>query len=131
MVHCTVKGQAAHTGTTPMHERVDAVVAASKMILYSNHTAHAPGALALTRIIKVMPSSMNAIADPVEFSLDTRAVSNSILDELEKYLRKSFNAIARGDDVGDLNTRGERPKPCSVASGRSLALWRGSKIPTA
>jgi hydantoinase/carbamoylase family amidase len=110
-----VTGQESHTGTTPLFARSDALLAAAKMILHSHRTATRLGALASTGIISAEPGSTNTIPGTVRFSLDIRAPADITVDALEVELKTSFAAIARGDDVGGLNTDGTPSKSCTVS----------------
>jgi len=94
-----VKGRAAHTGTTPMDSRGDALLAAARMINHSNIVANKSGALASTGILTLQPGSVNVIPSHVRFSLDVRSKSDAIVTEVEQQLKRDFAAIAQGRDV--------------------------------
>lgn len=109
-----VLGQEAHTGTTPLSARADALLAAAKMIVHSHKVATRLGALASTGILTLKPSSTNTIPSSVKFSLDIRAPHDTIVENAEKDIRDSFAAIAAGNDIGGLNEGTTSGIPCSV-----------------
>lgn len=50
----------------------------------------------------------------MQFSLDIRAGEDAKLLELEKALMSSFQKIAAGEDVGDMNSKGTTGRGCTV-----------------
>lgn len=109
-----VTGRDAHTGTTPLSARADALLAASKMIVHSHKVATRLGALASTGILTLKPGSTNTIPGCVKFSLDIRAPHDKIVENAERDIRDSFAAIAAGNDIGGLNEGATSGLPCSV-----------------
>ncbi|PHH89779.1 hypothetical protein CDD83_5290 [Cordyceps sp. RAO-2017] len=97
----TLAGRDAHTGTTPLDARSDAILAAARCIASSNRIARGLGALASTGIIKVpRNSSTNTIASRVTFTLDIRHPDDSVLEELQKLCFESFAKICQEDGRG-------------------------------
>lgn len=86
-------GRAEHTGGTPMDNRSDALLVAAKMIVEVNKTAIERGARATVSTAKSSPQSMNTIAGSVELGLDLRAPTDEEMDDLERTLKHSFDAI--------------------------------------
>jgi hydantoinase/carbamoylase family amidase len=109
-----VTGRDAHTGTTPLSARADALLAASKMIVHSHKVATRLGALASTGILTLKPGSTNTIPGSVKFSLDIRAPHDKIVEAAERDIRDSFAAIAAGNDIGGLNEGTTAGLPCRV-----------------
>jgi hydantoinase/carbamoylase family amidase len=109
-----VAGQSCHTGTTPLHSRSDALIAASKMILHSHRVATKHGALSSTGVLSIPNSSVNVVPGQVVFTLDVRAGRDDVVLDVEKEIKESFEAIASGADVGGLNTGTTTGKPCTV-----------------
>ncbi|KAE9961360.1 hypothetical protein BLS_002339 [Venturia inaequalis] len=109
-----VTGRDAHTGTTPLPARADALLASAKMILHSHKVATRLGALASTGILSLKPSSTNTIPGSVTFSLDMRAPSDALVEAAERDIRASFAAIAAGTDIGGLNNGTTPSLPCSL-----------------
>jgi beta-ureidopropionase / N-carbamoyl-L-amino-acid hydrolase len=91
----TVKGSANHAGTTPMHLRQDALVAAAKIVLAVNQIGNTPGQqVATVGKMEVLPNAANVVPGWVEMSLDLRDLSNLHLDSLLDRLRLQLEAIA-------------------------------------
>ena len=90
-----VKGSSSHAGSTPMHMRQDALVAASGVVLAVNKLANTPGQqVATVGRIEVSPNAANVIPGSVEMSLDIRDLSNLHIDNLMEQLRLNIEAIA-------------------------------------
>ena len=97
----TVTGRDAHTGTTPLANRKDPILAASKMIASSNAIAKELNALASTGILKIpQNSSTNTIASSVTFTLDIRHPDDAVVAQLQHRCAESFARIAKEDGQG-------------------------------
>lgn len=91
----TVQGSSSHAGSTPMHMRQDALVAASMVVLAVNKSANTPGQqVATVGRMNVSPNAVNVIPGLVEMTLDIRDLSNQHLDNLMEQLRLQLEAIA-------------------------------------
>ena len=91
----TVKGSSSHAGSTPMHMRQDALVAASGVVLAVNSLANTPGQqVATVGRMEVSPNAANVIPGLVEMSLDIRDLSSLHIDNLMEQLRLNMEAIA-------------------------------------
>jgi hydantoinase/carbamoylase family amidase len=110
-----VHGRDTHTGTTPFESRADALLAASKMILFSHRAASRLGARASTGILVLEPGSTNTVPGYVRFSLDVRAPEDSTVAAVEEECRNAFAAIAACKDVENFNHDGTPGLPCTVA----------------
>ena len=78
-----VEGRAGHAGTTPMHGRADALVAAAPEILRVRDAALAiPESVATIGQLEVEPGGANVIPSRVRLSLDVRAPDHERLDAL-------------------------------------------------
>ncbi|KAI1435468.1 hypothetical protein GGR50DRAFT_322485 [Xylaria sp. CBS 124048] len=111
----TVDGQEAHTGTTPLKNRADAMLLAAQLITHSNRLATKHSAVASTGILTLSPGSTNTIPGRVSFSLDVRAPADSTIDAMDADLKRDFEALAAGEDVGGLLSGGTPRKPLSVS----------------
>ncbi|KAI4753689.1 amidase [Aureobasidium sp. EXF-12344] len=112
----SVRGADCHTGTTSFSHRADALLAASKMIVYSHRAAARKGALASTGILTLKPGSTNTVPGSVDFSLDIRSPENHIVSQVEEDCKKAFAAIAAGEDIDGLGTDFvPSSKSCSVS----------------
>ncbi|PHH60747.1 hypothetical protein CDD81_1285 [Ophiocordyceps australis] len=93
----TLAGRDAHTGTTPLEARSDAILAAAKMIAASNAIAKQLGGLASTGIFKTSgggSASVNTVGSQVAFSLDIRHAQDAGVAELERRCLEAFAQIA-------------------------------------
>jgi beta-ureidopropionase / N-carbamoyl-L-amino-acid hydrolase len=92
----TLTGQAAHTGTTPMALRKNALIGASRMIERIDAIAreHAPDAVGTVGLIENRPNSRNVIPGEVFFSVDFRHPQEQILDAMEAKLRAALAEVA-------------------------------------
>jgi len=77
----TFEGRAAHAGTTPMEERVDALVEAARFVLHVRESAR-DGARATVGALEVEPGATNVVPERVTVSLDVRAPTAGSLDAL-------------------------------------------------
>jgi hydantoinase/carbamoylase family amidase len=94
----SIRGREAHTGTTPMDRRNDALLGAAKMIVETNRfvtegEVAARGGRATIAVINSSPQSINTIAGTVELGLDIRAPTDSDVDLVEKLCRERFQDI--------------------------------------
>ncbi|KAI0484970.1 putative N-carbamoyl-L-amino acid hydrolase [Xylariaceae sp. FL0804] len=97
--HVDVAGREAHTGTTPMDRRADALLGAARMIVAANAAVTegelAPrGARATIAVVHSQPQSINTIAGKVRLGLDVRAPTDDDVEQVEKLCRQRFRAIA-------------------------------------
>lgn len=92
----TVLGRPNHAGTTPMHLRKDALVAAAQIILAVNKIAiEVPGdQVATVGHLTVMPNATNTVPGQVDLRIDLRDLSQSHLDELVARMKTEFAEIA-------------------------------------
>ena len=91
----TLGGQAAHTGSTPMRGRKDALLDAARMIERVDAIAqrYAPDAVGTVGLIENRPNSRNVIPGEVFFTVDFRHPDDKILDAMEAELRASLAEI--------------------------------------
>lgn len=97
----TIKGRANHAGTTPMHLRKDALVAASEIVLAVNKLAvETPGEqVATVGFMEVSPNAVNTVAEKVTLSIDLRDLSQDNLDFLIQEIKHQCAAIAHRTDT--------------------------------
>ncbi|KAK5120746.1 hypothetical protein LTR85_006104 [Meristemomyces frigidus] len=93
-----VVGRAAHTGTTPMDRRSDALLGAAKMIVETNRfvtegEVAARGGRATIAVINALPQSINTISGHVTLGLDIRAPADSDVELLDSMCRKRYQEI--------------------------------------
>jgi len=109
-----LEGVAAHTGTTPMHLRHDALAAASEAILALERIAVASaGALVATAgRIEAFPGLSNVIPAKVNFSVDLRAPLAGPRDAAEQEFRTELAAICARRGIGCKIEVAHRLAPC-------------------
>ena len=89
-------GRANHAGTTPMHLRHDALVAAAEWIVAVEHTArNHPGLVATVAQIAAKPGATNVIAAEARVTLDVRHKSDDIRDRALGHLVQHAQEIAK------------------------------------
>ncbi len=102
-VRCQVEivGFASHAGTTPMHARRDAVVAAAEWIACVEQLAAGEqDAVATVGRIEVPGGSVNVVPGRCQLSLDVRAPSDEQRDRLLAGLRAELQAICSRRGLG-------------------------------
>ncbi len=95
-----VVGQAAHAGPTPMDDRHDALVAASRVVLAVRAMAkELPGVRTTVGRCDVSPNTINVVPGAVRLSTDLRARDAEVLQAATKRLQDLCTAIAAQDEV--------------------------------
>jgi len=91
----TITGSAGHAGTVPMGMRLDALSAASEMVLaVETIGCSAPGLVATVGSLNVHPGAPNSVPGRVVFSVDVRAPEDFIRHEAAAKIRRAFEEIA-------------------------------------
>ncbi|MFQ6539701.1 MULTISPECIES: Zn-dependent hydrolase [Aphanothece] len=92
----SVNGQANHAGTTPMAMRRDALTTAAQIILAIEDMAlHFPGdPVATVGKLQVWPNAANIVPGRVEFTLDMRDLSHTVIDHMRAQLERKIENIA-------------------------------------
>jgi beta-ureidopropionase / N-carbamoyl-L-amino-acid hydrolase len=96
----TVRGQDAHTGSTPMALRKNALLGAARMIDRIDAIAreHSPNAVGTVGLIESRPNSRNVIPGEVFFTVDFRHPQDAVLDLMEAKFRAALAGV-----LGPLN----------------------------
>ncbi|KAI0856971.1 hypothetical protein F4860DRAFT_491422 [Xylaria cubensis] len=116
-----VAGRDAHTGTTPLGNRADAMLLAARLITHSHRIATYYSALVSTGILTLTPGSTNTIPGHVSFTLDVRAPADSTVDTIEFSLKRGFFNLAAGRNIGMLMCGATPSKPLEVS-------WRTDSV---
>jgi beta-ureidopropionase / N-carbamoyl-L-amino-acid hydrolase len=82
----TFEGYANHAGTTPMHRRRDALVAAAPFITFVRDLAIAHGIVGTIGTLTVHPGAPNVIPNLVDLIVETRGLGSAVLDRVESAL---------------------------------------------
>jgi hydantoinase/carbamoylase family amidase len=89
------EGQANHAGTTPMHLRADALVAAAHAVLAVERLAtDGPASVATSGVIQAHPGNANVIAGRSAVSFDVRSMDEAALDAALSRLCAEVEGIA-------------------------------------
>ena len=93
----TIGGTANHAGTTPMALRLDAGVAAARVVTALDRRARAvPGAVATVGTMAFNPGAINVIPGQVSFTVDLRNPDESRLLDLEATLTAELDTLRAG-----------------------------------
>ena len=93
----TLTGKAAHTGSTPMHMRVNAGLGMARVIDYVHHIAmsHQPDAVGAVGQANVYPNSRNVIPGQAVFTVDIRSPDQLKLDTMRAEVDRAAHRVAR------------------------------------
>ncbi len=91
----TVTGREAHTGSTPMTVRRNALIGAARLVEAVDRIAKArPPAVGTVGLLEVRPNSRNVIPGEVFFTIDFRHPQDARLDEMELELSRAVADVA-------------------------------------
>lgn len=96
-----VTGSEAHAGPTPMNQRHDALLAASKIVQRINQIGsdYGPHGRGTVGFMQVMPNSRNTIPGAVKFSVDLRAPSDDVLAAMDLALKDCCATLMKNDPL--------------------------------
>jgi len=96
-IRLTIRGQSGHSGTTPMHERRDALVAAASVITKVHALARKERGRAVATVghIFVSPNSINIIPGQVVLDLEIRSFSVSAIRRIEAGLQTHIEKVEK------------------------------------
>ncbi len=95
----TIKGVANHAGTTPTHLRIDAGLAAAKVITFLRDLVADSDSVATVGTIKFGPNAINVIPDFAEFTVDLRDPSLSTWEHRQAALTDFLEMLEVSDGV--------------------------------
>ena len=97
----TLKGKANHAGTTPMHMRQDALLAAARFIQAVNEEALQMNGTQVATVgrIQALPGAPNVIPGTVTLSLEIRDLSDEVIFKLYDKIVARGNTIAEESGV--------------------------------
>ena len=97
----TLCGQDAHTGTTPMHLRKNALIGAARLVEEVDRIArrHA-AAVGTVGLLEVKPNSPNVVPGEVFFTVDLRHPEAGVLDAMEAAWIAAANEVGRELGLG-------------------------------
>ena len=97
----TFYGDAEHTGTSPMHSRKDALVAAGDFITTVQRLANNLGKNTVGSVgcVDVVPNSINVVPEEVTVTWDIRDPNEEIIEEGRERIIAEVEAIAKREGV--------------------------------
>ena len=98
----TLTGREAHTGSTPMHLRINAGLAMARIfeMVQAVALAHQPGAVGGVGQVKFSPNSRNVLPGSVVFTIDIRSPELGKLDAMRAEIETEAAAISAALGVG-------------------------------
>ncbi|WP_430463982.1 Zn-dependent hydrolase [Tabrizicola sp.] len=98
----TLTGKDAHTGSTPMHMRVNAGLGMARITerVHQIAMAHQPNAVGAVGQVKVFPNSRNVIPGKVIFTVDIRSPEQAKLDAMKAEVIRAAHAVAKELGLG-------------------------------
>lgn len=92
----TLTGKDAHTGSTPMHMRVNAGLGMARITerVHQIAMSHQPDAVGAVGQVKVFPNSRNVIPGKVVFTVDIRSPDQAKLDAMKAEVIRHAHAVA-------------------------------------
>jgi N-carbamoyl-L-amino-acid hydrolase len=98
----SVTGREAHTGSTPMPMRRDALVGTARLIdrIEAIALEHAPSAVGSVGLIEVQPNSRNVVPGHVFFTVDFRHPDDAVLDVMEQKLLAAIDEMVGKGNLG-------------------------------
>lgn len=96
----TIKGEANHAGTTPMHMRHDAGYAAAWLSVKVREIANTGfGQVGIVGVVNHKPDLINVVPGEVSMTVDLRNVNDEKLKRAEEMLSKAINEISEAEGV--------------------------------
>lgn len=113
----TVEGRADHSGPTKMHDRYDALAAATDAIDEIGHLPQrlAPDAVATVGSLSVEPGSINVIPHTAEFTVDIRSFDEQVIAAAPDRVEAELAAACRREDTSYDLTQLDEQSPLSFA----------------
>jgi N-carbamoyl-L-amino-acid hydrolase len=92
----TLTGRESHTGSTPMHMRVNAGLGMARIIerVHQIAMSHQPNAVGAVGQANVYPNSRNVIPGRAVFTVDIRTVDQAKLDLMRAEVERAAHAVA-------------------------------------
>lgn len=151
----TIRGEANHAGTTPIHLRKDALVSASEIVLSLQRYVkrEGKGSVATVGYMNVQPNVINVIAGEVTMGIDIRSQENESIEAIYKHLicelltlesnvgikysveeKLSVKPVALNSDLIQIGENSCRENDISYkkmysGAGHDALVW-ASKVPT-
>ena len=95
----TLSGVANHAGTTPTHLRVDAGLAAAKIITFLRELTDRSNSVATVGTIRFGPNAINVIPDFAELTVDLRDPDKAVWETRQRDLDSFLQELEKSDGV--------------------------------
>ena len=95
----TFTGQAAHSGSTPMNRRRDALGGVSKLHLAARESAAARGGVATVGRVETSPGIVTAVVAEARMTLDQRHLDAASLAAMHRDVRAAADSIAKKENI--------------------------------
>ncbi len=135
-----IKGNAEHSGATPMGMRTDALCAAAELILEVEEIGKSESiyqSVATVGTVKVAPNALNVIPGEVTLGVDMRGIDSGSLDRMETRLKSACKKICdkrkvkyyreKTSDIPPINMSGELQQKL-LAAAKKLRIPHRSMI---
>ena len=95
-LHVIIKGKANHAGSTAMHRRQDALVAASSLVnfVYENALAAQEIYVATVGKLEVFPNAENVIPGEVRLTIEMRSADTDVLEAAKEKIMRQYLQIS-------------------------------------
>lgn len=95
-LNVVIKGKANHSGSTAMHRRQDALVAASSLVafVYDNALASHGNYVATVGKLNVLPNAENVIPGEVQLTIEMRSADTTVLEAAKEKIMRQYLQIS-------------------------------------
>lgn len=125
-----IKGNAEHSGATPMGMRTDALCAASELILEVEEIGKTESfyqSVATVGTVKVSPNALNVIPGEVTLGVDMRGIDSGSLDRMEARLKAACKKICEKRKVKYYREKTSDIPPISMSAELQQELLAAAK----
>lgn len=128
--YVTIRGNADHSGATPMNLRHDALCGASKIILGIEEVTsmqEEPLVVGTVGIAEVVPGAMNVIPGSVKLGVDIRSISKVARDSVVFLIKELIDVIAEKRGLSYTIESISKESPVSMHSSMIEEIKRAAK----
>ena len=125
-----IKGNAEHSGATPMGMRTDALCAAAELILEVEEIGKSESiyqSVATVGTVKVAPNALNVIPGEVTLGVDMRGIDSGSLDRMETRLKSACKKICDKRKVKYYREKTSDIPPINMSSELQQKLLAAAK----
>ena len=128
--YVTIRGNADHSGATPMNLRHDALCGASKIILGIEEITsmqEEPPVVGTVGVVEVTPGAMNVIPGAVKLGVDIRSISKVARDSVVFLIKELIDVIAEKRGLSYTIEHISKESPVSMHSSMIEEIKRATK----